>query len=148
LFFLFLSSEDAVSVANTALLYNLGLEGFAVTDDLVAGPAAARATACRLPSQLNRVVSSVASGCLALPSIISGEAAWVVFVVNDSANAVLVGAAAPGGGGASQETINGAATTSNYGAGTLSIPAGQSGIFVPVPNGKGGTLDWRSAVIP
>lgn len=130
-----------MSVANTALLYNLGLEAFFVTDDLVAGPAASRATALRLPSQLNRVISSVASGCAVLPSIVSGEAAWIVFVVNDSAQTILVGAAAG-------ETVNAVATTGNFGAGTLSIPAGQSGIFVPVPNGKGGTLDWRSAVIP
>lgn len=130
-----------MSVANTALLYNLGLEGFLVSDDLVAGAAAARATALRLPSQLNRVVSAPASGSCVLPSIISGEAAWVIFVVNDSSQAIAVGAA-PG------ETVNGVATTGNMGAGVLSIPAGQSGIFVPVPNGKGGTLDWRSAVIP
>lgn len=137
-----------MSVANTALLYNLGVEGFLVSDDLSAGPATARATALRLPSQLNRVTVSVANGACCLPSIISGEAAWIVFVVNDSPNTIVVGAAAPGGGASTQETINGTATTSNYGAGTLSIPSGQSGIFVPVPNGKGGTLDWRAAAIP
>lgn len=130
-----------MSVANTALLYNLGLEGFGVTDDLVAGVAAVRATACRLPSQLNRFISSPANGAAILPSIISGEAAWIVFVVNDSAQTVRVGAA-PG------ETVNTVATATDMSAGTLNIPAGQSGIFVPVPNGKGGTLDWRSAIIP
>jgi hypothetical protein len=137
-----------MSVANTALLYNLGLEGFAVSDGLVASVAGARSTAMRLPSQLNRVTLSPANGACILPSILSGEAAWIVFVINDSANTIVVGAAAPGGGGASQETINGVATPANYSTGVLSIPAGQSGIFVPVPNSKGTTLDWRSAVIP
>jgi hypothetical protein len=130
-----------VSVANTALLYNLGLEGFSVTDDLVAGVAAARATACRLPSQLNRFISSPANGTAILPAIVSGEAAWIVFVVNDTAQTMKVGAA-PG------ETVNSVSTASDMSAGILAIPSGQSGIFVPVPNGKGGTLDWRSAIIP
>lgn len=130
-----------MSVANTALLYNLGLEGFFVSDDLSAGVAGARATALRLPSQLNRVVSAPANGACALPSILSGEAAWIVFVVNDSAQAIVVGAS-PG------ETVNSVATNAAMSTGTLSIPSGQSGIFVPVPNGRGGTLDWRSTVIP
>jgi hypothetical protein len=130
-----------VSVANTALLYNLGLEGFLVADDLTAGASGARATAPRLPSQLNRCISGPANGAFVLPSILSAEAAWLVFLINDSAQTIVVGAA-PG------ETVNGVTTTGNLGAGVLSIPAGQGGIFVPVPNGKGGTLDWRSAVIP
>jgi hypothetical protein len=112
-----------------------------VTDDLVAGVAAVRATACRLPSQLNRIIIAPANGAAVLPAIVSGEAAWIVFVVNDSAQTIKVGAA-PG------ETINGVTTATDMSAGIVAIPAGQSGIFVPVPNGKGGTLDWRSAIIP
>lgn len=137
-----------MSVANTALLYNLGLDELFVTDDLVAGPAGVRGTAGKLPSQVNRCTLAVANGAFVLPSILSGEAARIVFVVNDSANTIVVGAAAPGGSAATLETVNGVTTNAALSTGTLSIPSGQSGIFVPVPNGKGGTLDWRSAVIP
>lgn len=130
-----------MSVANTALLYNLGSRGHPFVDDILAGVASARATAPRLPSQINRVTSAPANGALCLPSILSGEAAAIVYVINDSSQAISIGASAG-------ETVNGVTTNGSYSTGTLSIPAGQSGIFVPVPNGKGGTLDWRSAVIP
>jgi len=130
-----------MSVANTALLYNLGLQEMFVVDDLVAGAAGVRGTAPRLPSQLNRCTVAPANGAFVLPSIISGEANWIVFAINDSAQTIVVGAFAG-------ETINGVATNAALSTGTLSIPAGQSGIFIPVPNAKGGTLDWRSAVIP
>jgi hypothetical protein len=94
-----------------------------------------------MPSQLNRITLAVANGGCILPSIVSGEAAWIVFVVNDSANTIKVGAFAG-------ETINSVSTATDLSAGVLSIPSGQSGIFIPVPNSKGATTDWRSAVIP
>jgi hypothetical protein len=124
-----------MSTANTALLYNLALEGFTVADDLQAGAAGTQGGANRLPSQLNRCTLAAANGSFILPAILSGDAAWIVFLVNDSGNTNKVFPAIG-------ENLNGTLNAS------LSIPAGQSGIFVPVPNGKGGTIDWRSSAIP
>jgi hypothetical protein len=127
-----------MSTANTALLYSLGIDGFLVTDDLVAG-GTTQATANRLPGALNRCVVAATNGGFMLPSILSGEGAWITFVINDSPNAIKI---YPFLSATSPETQGGVANA------FLSIPAGQSGIFIPVPNSKGGTLDWRSAVIP
>lgn len=124
-----------MSVANTALVFNLAMNGYFVNDDMVAGPASVQGTASRLLGQCNRVVSAVLNGSFILPSILSGEAAWMVFVINDSLNAIKVFCAVG-------ENLGGVLNSS------LAIPAGQSGIFIPVPNSHGGTNDWRNAVIP
>lgn len=124
-----------MSTANTALVFNLAMNGYLIDDDKVAGAANAQGTANRLLGQCNRCVSAVANGSFILPSILSGEAAWMVFVVNDSLNTIKVFCAAG-------ENLNGVANAS------LSVPSGQAGIFIPVPNSHGGTTDWRSAVIP
>jgi hypothetical protein len=129
-----------MSTANDSLLYTLALAGFPVTDD-VALSSTAQATAAPVIGDLARVVTSVANGAMMLKSSVSGEAPPICFVVNDSANAVKV---FPFVG----ESLNGTANNS------LSIPSGQSGVFIRVPpqiakgGGGGGTIDWRSAVIP
>ena len=131
-----------MSTANDALLVALGQEGIQVYDCLGA-PNTAQATATKCIGQANRFTTSVAGGSAAavLPSVVSNEAQFMVFVINDTPNTIKV---FPFTG----ENNNGA------GNGTLSIPAGQSGIFIRVPpavgkgGGGGGTTDWRSAAIP
>lgn len=130
-----------MSVANDALLYNLAITGFPVTDGLVAGPANAQGTAVSIIGELARCISAVANGSFILKSSLSNEAPPLVFVVNDSANTIKVFAFAG-------ENLNGSLNAA------LSIPSGQSGIFIRVPvqqqkgGGGGGTLDWRAAAIP
>jgi hypothetical protein len=129
-----------MSTANDSLLYNLALNGFPVTDD-VSATSTAQSTATAVVGDLVRVIQSVANGALVLKSSLSQDAPPLAFVVNDSGNAIKVFAF-------TGEFLNGVAN------GSLSIPGGQSGIFVRVPpqvakgGGGGGTLDWRSAVIP
>jgi hypothetical protein len=127
-----------MSVANDALLYNLGIDAFPVTDDQVAGSASVGTS---IIGAVFRVISSVASGVVQLKSSVSNEAQPLVFVINDSANTIVL---KPFTG----ESLGGVTN------GTLNIPAGQSAIAIRVPvqivkgGGGGGTLDWRAAVIP
>jgi hypothetical protein len=132
-----------MSVANDALLLALGLDGFAVLDNQSAN-ATTQATATRVTGVVTRFTVVGASGAAVMPSLLTNEAAQIVFVINDApTNALLV---FPAGG----ETRNGSLNSS------LSVPAGQSAIFIKVNGaqlGKGGgqgtaTNDWRSAVIP
>jgi hypothetical protein len=131
-----------MSVANDSLLYNLGLQGFPVTDNQAALNANSQTTAVAVIGDAFRVTTSVANGSCVLKSSISNEASPLIFVINDSPNTIKV---YPSVG----ETEGGAANS------PLSIPAGQSGIFVRVPpqiakggGGNQGTGDWRVAVIP
>jgi hypothetical protein len=98
-----------------------------------------------LRSGANRIQVCPAGGAVLLPSMANGdEAADIVFVVNDGANAVLV-FCDPG------ETMNG---TLN---GSLSVAAGAFGVFLArSPNimfqmqsvpAITSTYDWRAAVI-
>lgn len=129
-----------MSTANDALLYNLGIEGFPTTGDQTANQTT-QALGTPVIGSVLRVVSAVANGACTLKSSLSNEASPMVFVVNDSTQAIKV---FPSVG----ESQGGTANAS------LSIPAGQSAVFVRVPvqtikgGGGGGTLDWRSAVIP
>jgi hypothetical protein len=130
-----------MSTANDSLLYNLALQGFAVTDDQNCGQTT-QTLATPIIGDLFRVTTSVSNGSAQLKSSISNEASPLIFVVNDSPNTIKV---FPFVG----ETEGGVANAS------LSIPTGQSGIFVRVPpqvsKGGGvvqGTGDWRIAIIP
>jgi hypothetical protein len=130
-----------MTVANDSLLYNLALAGFPVTDDQSAG-LTTQTTGTPIIGDAFRVTTSAgANGACILKSSLSNEACPLVFVINDSPNTIKV-FPTPG------ESQGGSANAS------LSIPAGQSGIFVKVPvlvqkgGGGGGTTDWRSAVIP
>lgn len=126
-----------MSTANTALLFNLGLLAFPVTDDLASTVASAQSAAPCLIGELCRVTSASANGSFVLPSLLNLTAPPLVFVVNDSANTIKVFCAVG-------ETLNGSSNSS------LSIGAGTSGIFVSVPNSKGASNvpDWRAANIP
>ncbi len=134
-----------MTVANDSLLINLGLNQFPVVDDLVT-TTTTQATAIRCPGQVNRFIKVVATGAAALPSLLSIEAPTIVFVINDDAAQALKVFPTTG------ETLNGTLNAN------LSIPAGQSGIFIAVTAakvGKGGGFapgsfanDWRSAIIP
>ena len=130
-----------MSTANDALLYNLALQGFPATDDAAAPNASSQGTATAFIGDLLRVTTSAANGSVILKSNLSNEAPPLCFVVNDSPNTIKV---YPFAG----ESLNG---TTNL---ALSIPSGQSAIFVRVPpasskgGGGGGTIDWRAAVIP
>ncbi len=131
-----------MSTANDALLYNLGLTGFPVYDDVfIATAQITQALSVPVFGELTRVVSAPANGALILKSLLSNDAPPLVFVVNDSAQTIVVFCF-------KGENLNGSLN------GSLSIPSGQSGIFVRVPptaakGGAGvGTTDWRSAAIP
>jgi hypothetical protein len=129
-----------MSVANDSLLYSLGLAGFPVTDAQSA-PVTSQTTGTPIIGDAFRVISAVANGACILKSSLSNEACPLVFVVNDSGSTIKV-FPSPG------ENQGGSLNAS------LSIPSGQSGIFVRVPvqvqkgGGGGGTADWRSNVIP
>jgi hypothetical protein len=130
-----------MSTANDALLYNLAISGFPVTDDAGAPNANSQSTGTPVVGDLLRVVTSVSNGSVTLKSSVSNDAPPLCFVVNDSPNTIKV---YPFSG----ESLNG---TLNL---ALSVPSGQSGIFVRIPpatsrgGGGGGTVDWRAAVIP
>jgi hypothetical protein len=132
--------EAAVSVANDSLLYSLGLAGFPVTDNQSA-LLLTQATGVAVIGDAFRVTNSVSNGACVLKSSVSNESCPLVFVVNDSPNTIKV-FCSPG------ENLGGSLNAS------LSIPTGQSGIFVRVPvqvqkgGGGGGTADFRAAVIP
>jgi hypothetical protein len=124
-----------MSVTNQAVLFVLAV-GSRQSVELVAGPAAAQATATRLNNAVCRCTKGVSTGSFILPSILSGEANEVIMLVNDTAVALNVYPAVG-------EKNNGSANAA------ISVAAGASGLFVPVLNSTNQltTLDWRSAVI-
>lgn len=134
-----------MSVANDALLVNLGLNQFPVVDDLVTA-ATTQATATRCLGQVNRFVKVASTATAVLPSLLSLEAPTIIFIINDGANTLVLW---PFG----TETINGANAVLSGG-----IPAGQSAICIAVvaaKTAKGGGIapgsfanDWRVVAIP
>jgi len=122
-----------MSVNNLAIYYDQAMDGYQCFDDVIA-QGASQATAVRAPGQWTRVTGGAASSGIILPSIGTGEVTCGKYcVMNDGANAILVYCAL-------SEKHNGVNNAS------LSIPAGSTGIFYPVPNHHGGTLNWVSAV--
>jgi hypothetical protein len=130
-----------MSTANDAVLVALGQNAFPVNDCLGAPNANSQSTGTRCGSPVNRFTTSVSNGSAVLPSILSGEAEAMVFVINDSPNTIKVFCA-------SGDSQNGSLNAS------LSIGTGTSGVFFKVGalhskgGGGGGTTDWRSANIP
>lgn len=122
-----------MTTINVALLFALGNERMPVMD-VSAGPASAQLIAQPMLWRAVRVKEAVANGSLVLKSILSEEAPNYCFVINDSGQTIKVYCAAG-------ENLNGSANAS------LSIPTGESAIFIPVPNEAGGTTDWRAAAI-
>lgn len=125
-----------MSATTNAVMYALGQDQYVVVRGQVAGPAGVRATATHVASQAIQCISAAANGAFVLPSILTNEDWEMCWIINDSANAIVVSPAP-------NETMNGVASTANLATGILSIPAGQTGIFVPV----GTTGDWRGAVL-
>jgi hypothetical protein len=131
-----------MSLANTSLLNSLALANFWVTDDDIFLPnVTTQAGAYPVRGEVVRatqVFNNLPNLSMVLKPVLSGDAAPLTFVVNDSPQAIVV-FCAPG------EVLNG---TLN---GLLTIPGGvttgQAGIFVRVPNNLG-TAGWRAAVIP
>jgi hypothetical protein len=133
-----------MSVANDALLQSLGQNDFQVLDTQNAFNTT-QGTASKCPGNVTRFTTVASGGAAVLPSLLTNEAGPIAFVINDGANALSV---YPFTG----ETRNGSANSA------LSVPAGQSAIFIKVSASqiaKGGGIvpgslvnDWRSAVIP
>jgi hypothetical protein len=135
-----------MSAANDALLLALAQDGYPLVDDLAA-PNTTQQLATRCFGVVSRFTTSTASATASaiLPSLNTNEAPPIMFVINDSPNTIRT---YPFTG----ETEGGVANAA------LSIPAGQSGIFVKITAaavGKGGgqlpgsfANDWRIAVIP
>jgi len=128
-----------MSTTNDAILYSMGIRHVAVTDNQSALNTA-QGQGTPVIGSLFRVTNSVANGACTLKSSLTNEAQAMVFVINDSPNTIKVFSSVG-------ENQSGSANAS------LSIPTGQSGVFVRIPvqtskgGGGGGTLDWRSAVI-
>jgi hypothetical protein len=127
-----------MSNVNMAFLYFASLGPGRFVDNRAPGPASNQTTATPLLSPTTRVtVATVANGSFVLPSIGGGGVGvWADRVlVNDSGQPVIVYCAVG-------ENLNGTAN------GSLTIPAGQTGYFMPVlPNVVPGALDWRSVAM-
>jgi hypothetical protein len=123
-----------MSVTNLAVMQVIAA-GARPSVELVAGPAAAQATAVRMNNAVVRCTKGAATGSFILPSILSGEANEFMMLVNDTAVALNV---YPWVGEKLGGTLNAAA----------SVPAGTTGIFLPILNGVNNptTLDWRPAI--
>lgn len=120
-----------MSTTNAALLAALiGPWPLVVNDALVAFAAGGQSPSTPLRGGANRItVATAANASCVLPSLITDdEGASLVFVINDSANAVSVYCAPSG-------TLNGSSN------GFLSIASGGFAIFLKVAS----TLDWRAA---
>jgi hypothetical protein len=128
-----------MSLANSALLNSLALEGWTFDDDQTAGgPAAStvQAGATAVIGNGIRTTRGAAGTSVIMKSVLSGDAAPITFVVNDGPNSIN---AFPAVGEFNNGTVNQ----------VLAVPAGQSAIFVRVPNNLAGSSSgWRSAVIP
>lgn len=124
-----------MSTTNEAVLKALRTTAVYREDVLVGGAISAQGTATKINARLTRCTKSVASGSFVLPSLLTEEATQQYYwVVNDTAGAIVVYCALG-------ETMNGSSNAN------LSIPAGQSAIFVPVHETATGHNDWRSSVI-
>lgn len=123
-----------MSTTNDAILYAIStVFRFGHIDEVVTG-SASQAGAAPLLSAISRVKKSVANGGLVLKSVGTQDAPPIAIVINDSPNTVNVYCA-------SGEHCNGTSNSS------LAVASGATGVFFPVPNAKGGTIDWRGAVI-
>lgn len=136
---------------NADIMQAVALNDLAPLNDnisaLFATGAGAQAQGIRIYGVVNRIVKSVATGAVILPSVVSMEAPPLVIVLNDSPNSINVGAAAG-------EQMNGVATTSSFGAGIVTIAAAGAGIFFRSgsPAGIGGVgtasqLNWHGAAM-
>lgn len=126
-----------MSVTNNAVLFVFSNDGQNIVE-LVPGPAATQNTAVRINNEIIRVLKSVSTGSLILPSILNGEANEAIFVVNETGVTINVYPAVG-------EKTNGGLNT------PFQITTAISGVFIPVLNSVNNypsTLDWRCALIP
>jgi hypothetical protein len=126
-----------MSLANQSLLNSLGITGFPLSDDDIFLPnLTTQAGAHPVRGESVRVTAASLNSSMVMRSVLSGDAPPLGFVTNDSGQTIVVFAAVG-------EQLNGVTN------GSLSIPAGQSGIFVRVPNNLAGSSSgWRAAAIP
>jgi hypothetical protein len=128
-----------MSLANSALLNSLALQGTPLQDCETAGGATGstvQAGATAIIGTAIRVLRGAAGTSLIQKSVLSGDAAPQVFVINDGPNSINV-YPAPG------EFNNGTANQ------VLACPAGQSQTWIRVPNNLAGSSSgWRSCVVP
>lgn len=139
-----------MSTTNYAIMQAESFSPTPLTDNLAASfatGAGAQAQGLKLVGEMNRIVTSVATGAAVLPSVGSMEASSRILVVNDSPNSINVGAAAG-------EKVNGVATTATFGAGVLAVASGATAVLYRSgsPFGIGGVgtasaIDWRGAAI-
>jgi hypothetical protein len=123
-----------MSVNNLAIYYDQAMDGYNCFDDVIA-QGSTQATALRIPGQWTRIIGGLLNSGVILPSILSGEfTAGKYMVMNDGANQVRVYCALG-------ENHNGGSNA------FLAIPSGSTGVFYPVPNHHGGTINWCSAVL-
>jgi len=130
-----------MSLGNDTMMWNLVQLGITISDNQSLA-ATGQTAAVRVIGQAYRVTKSVANGSCVLGSRLSGEGNELTIVINDSANTIVVWTWP-------NENMSGVLNSN------LSIPAGQSGIFFPVPvavprAGLANTnpIDWRCAVVP
>jgi len=135
-----------MSLANDSLLAALGQEGVNLSDDdiVIAAGMNTQANSYAIKGQAVRVASAPANGALQLKSLLSNEAPYMWWVINDSGQTIVVFPFLSTAFPEKQGGVNNAG---------LSIPAGQSGYGFKVSQttrggGATNTVDWRSAVIP
>lgn len=128
-----------MSLANQSLYNALSLAGTVLDDGATAGGAAGsvvQAGATPVVGEGVRILRGAAGTSVILKSVLSGDAGPLTWIINDGPNSIN-SFPAPG------EFNNGVVNQ------VLAIPAGQSAIFVRVPNNLAGSSSgWRSAVIP
>ena len=133
------------ALTNDALLEILSEDGWPVSDEIfiAAGAGTTQAAGFPVKGSCHRIVANAtASAALTMRSVKSQEAPSMVWLLNDSANTIVVFCAAG-------DNMNGVANAS------FSITAGNAAVFARVPaqvkrkggTSGGGTLDWRSALI-
>jgi hypothetical protein len=128
-----------MSAGNDAVLNALGLDAFQQTDVFLT--TTTQATAVPVIGSLVRVIKSPANGAMVMKSNVGLDLAILTFIVNDSANTVVIFSAIG-------ESLGGSTN------GSISIPSGQSAVLVKVPaqvqkgGGSPGALDIRAGLIP
>jgi hypothetical protein len=126
-------SSPATSVGNAAMLEGLALDGFTIVDGLDAGgftttaSHTTQALATPVSSPVARFVTakSAGTGTTILKSLLTGEAQYMIFIINDSPFTIIIYPA-------SGEYLN---TVQN---GTLSLATGQTAV---------GLVGWHVAAV-